>query len=138
MPTIFESVFEDALWLLPGGLAGTLTILILWWTIRRVRPGTDADNVFTIRIRVWAWCILRLGIVVGFLVWAALRPLPPVRAVRPEWCFRHGGIGPLLWAFVGLMTSRWATIPLLVRRWDSLRTRPGDHPTRRPPDRKGR
>ncbi len=88
------SAFESALWLFPGGVAGILTTLILWWTIRRARPGTDN----AIRIRVWAGYILRLGIVAGLLIWAARR-----------------GIGPLLWAFVGLTASRWATIPLLVR-----------------------
>jgi len=91
MPTTFES----ALWLLPGGLAGTLTTLTLWWTIQRVRPGTEPDSAM--RTRVWATYILRLGIVAGFLIWSALR-----------------GIGPLLWAFVGLMLSRWAIILLLV------------------------
>jgi len=89
MPTTFES----ALWLLPGGLAGTLTTLTLWWTMRRVRPGTG----YAIWTRVGAGYILRLGIVAGVLIWAALR-----------------GIGPLLWAFVGLMLSRWAIILLLV------------------------
>jgi hypothetical protein len=97
-------VLEDALWLLPGLLAGILTMLILWWTIRRVRPTTDSDHA--IRNQVWRAYILRLGIVSGCLMWAARQ-----------------GIGPLLWAFGGLMACRWV---ILVRWSGGLQTRAND------------
>jgi F1F0 ATPase subunit 2 len=97
MSTTFRSVLENAVWLLPGGLAGGLTMLMLWWTVRRVRPDTDSGN--TARVHAWRGYVLRLAVVAGVLVWAARQ-----------------GTGPLLWAFVGLMVCRWAAIPRLSQR----------------------
>lgn len=93
------SAFGDALWLLPGGAAGILTILTLWWTIQRLRPDTG-DAIW---LRVGVGYLLRLGIVAGLLIWAVSQ-----------------GVGPLLWAFGGLMASRWAMIPLSVKWSDGL------------------
>ena len=97
MPTIFPTAIEDLLWLLFGGVAGVLTILMLWWTVRRMRPDNDSGN--TVRMRAWRWYVLRLAVASVSLVWAARQ-----------------GAGPLLWAFVGLMASRWAAIPWLSQR----------------------
>jgi hypothetical protein len=94
MFTTLRSVLENALWLLPGGLVGGLTMLMLWWTVRCMRPDTDSGN--TARVRAWRGYIFRLAAVAGVLVWAACQ-----------------GTGPLLWAFVGLMACRWAAIPRL-------------------------
>ena len=91
MPTGVAGVFEDAVWLVPGGLAGVVTLLMLWRSTRYVRAGTGSDG--SIRMRVWVAYILRLGLVASVLALAALQ-----------------GTGPLLWTFGGLMGSRWAVL----------------------------
>lgn len=99
MPTIFEG----ALWLLPGGLAGILTMLMLRWTIQALQPDPDGS----LWLHVWAGYLLRLVVVAGFLTWVAFK-----------------GVGPLLWAFAGLMASRWATV-LLTAHWFPEPTKEG-------------
>ena len=90
-----STIFENALWLLPGVLTGILTMLMLRWTIQALRPSPDGS----LWPRVWAGYLLRLVVVAGFLTWVALK-----------------GVGPLLWAFAGVMASRWAMV-LLRARW---------------------
>jgi hypothetical protein len=91
MAITFEHVFGGALWLLPGGLSGVFTMLILRRLTLRVAPTTSDEP--SVPTRVWVHYVLRLGIVAVFLILAA-----------------RGGIGPLLWAFTGLMVSRWAVV----------------------------
>lgn len=101
MPTILRSALQNALWLLLGGLAGVLNILMLWWAVRRMRPAAGSGNAA--RMHAWRGYVFRFAVVTALLVWVARQ-----------------GAGPLLWAFVGFMASRWATIPWLSHRSVSI------------------
>jgi hypothetical protein len=62
-----------------------------------MQPAAGSANIA--RMHAWRGYVLRLAVVTGLLAWAARQ-----------------GAGPLLWAFVGLMASRWAAIPWLSQR----------------------
>lgn len=114
MSTTFEIAFEGVLWSLPGGLAGILSVFMLWWSVHLTQPGPNARRKglrpWIIQSQVVAGYALRLGIVATLLIWPASK-----------------GIGPLLWAFAGLVVSRWVTISLMVAgegrpAWSSTRS----------------
>jgi len=108
MTGLCRGIFRDAAWAVPGGLAGVLSIMVLWWSVYRVWSGSDVRPDRLGLQRVWGQIglsyLLRLTIAAALLIEAALR-----------------GIGPLLWAFGGFMISRWAATTMLSR-WPVTRS----------------
>jgi hypothetical protein len=102
MPVSLDSILKGALWSLPGGLTGIVSVLLIWWEVQWLQRNWDGPghrpSLQAVRCRCWRDYMVRLGLVTALLLCAASR-----------------GAGPLLWTFAAVMISRWAADPLLIR-----------------------
>ena len=87
-----------ALWLLAGGLIGTMNSLTRWWTVSRLRH----DMRLRPLALVWSGVILRLALVAALLILGLKQ-----------------GIIPGLLAFAGLWLARWGTAIWFGALWRS-------------------